>query len=305
MKSRMATLLVCVAAALMLGCEGDWTSGGGVESWNDSYNWVNFSGVYRGIGGGVLVTDFSATPGTPGVTNSVDEEVIATGNGANTYFEGTLNHAPVVLGSVQIDVQGVGTFTDNGTANLDGPAGTVGTIDHGTGGWSIDCGPIAPEDGAELTANYLYAISGSSGDSGADPGSSGVTIYSFTVHQEGNRIAIVDNNGKSYEGNFGSIRTSGGAQSGDTPAAGDSVIGQYSASGVSAAGYSVRMVGTFQGVVTTGGNNFYLSDRKMYGTWIEEGGTEGDINGESSPIPISVGDGGGGEAAPAAEPAAI
>lgn len=286
MNSRIGVLLACAVAALLVGCEGEWTSGGGVDSWNDSYNWVNFSGVYRGIGGGVLVTDFSATPGTPGVTNIADDEVIAVGNGANTFFEGTLNHAPVVLGSLRIDVQGIGTFTDNGTANLDGPAGTVGTVDHGTGGWSIDCGPAAPDDGAELTANYLYAISGSAGDSAPDPGSSGVTIYSFTVHQEGNVISITDNNGKVYEGNFGSIRTSGGAESGDSPAPGDTVIGQYSASGVSAAGYHVNMVGTFQGVVSSGGDAFYLSDRKMYGTWIEEGGTEGDINGESSPIPI-------------------
>lgn len=288
MRSRIGALLVSVAMALLLGCEGDWTSGGGVEDWNDSYNWVNFSGVYRGIGGGVLVTDFSATPGTPGTTNQVDEEVIATGNGASTYFEGTLDHAPVVMGSVQIDVQGVGTFTDNGTANLDGPAGTIGTIDHGTGGWSIDCGPVAPDAGAHLTANYLYSVGGSAGDSAPDPGSSGVTIYSFTVHQEGNVLAIVDNNGRTYEGNFGSVRTSGGASNGDTPAAGDSVIGQYTASGVSAAGFHVNLVGTFQGVVTASGSGFYLADRKMYGTWIEEGGTEGDINGEASPVAISV-----------------
>jgi hypothetical protein len=292
MKSRIGALLVSVVTALLLGCEG-WTTGGGVDDWNDSYNWVNFSGVYRGIGGGVLVTDYSATPGTPGTTNSVEDELIAEGNGSATFFEGSFAHRPVVMGSLVIDVQGVGTFTDNGTANLDGPAGTIGTVDHGAGSWSIDCGSIAPDNHADLTASYLYSTGGTSGDSAPDSGASGVTIYSFTVHQEGNRLSIVDNNGKTYSGDFGSIRTSGGASSGDTPASGDTVIGQYSVSGESASGFKVRMVGTFQGVVSGGSGGttsggFSLSDRKMYGTWIEEGGREGDINGEASPVAISI-----------------
>ena len=45
------------------------------------------------------------------------------------------------------------------------------------------------------------------------------------------------------------------------------------------------MVGTFQGVVGVG---FYLANRQMFGTWIEEGGRTGNISGDSSPIPISV-----------------
>ena len=85
MKFSSCVFVLSMAATLLMGCEGGWTSGGGVDDWNEAYNWVNFSGVYRGIGGGVLVTDYSTTPGTPSTTESEKDQRIGTGNDRTTY----------------------------------------------------------------------------------------------------------------------------------------------------------------------------------------------------------------------------
>jgi hypothetical protein len=285
--SRVIVLLMAMAmaVAVLMGCE--WTSGGGVDSWSDAFNWVNFSGVYRGIGGGVLVTDYSTTPGTSGTTNGASE-VVGVGNGDTTYI-GSLGHESVVPGSLTITA-GSFVLKDNGSGVLSG-SGRTGGISYGTGSWSIDLKGAPLASGEKIIATYQYVIAGTSGSGSAGSGASRITIYSFTVQQQGQNITIVDNNGSTYEGDFSNIRSTGGSDQDNqtTPSAGDSVIGSFKASGVSAAGFNVEIVGTFQGVVGVGtGNSFYLGNRQIFGTWIEDGGRTGDINGESSPIPITV-----------------
>ena len=68
---RMALIGVCVAAAALglAGC--DWDTGSDADHWNSDYNWVNFSGTYRSAAGGLLVTDYTTTPSTPGSTNTL------------------------------------------------------------------------------------------------------------------------------------------------------------------------------------------------------------------------------------------
>lgn len=282
MRPWMSVTLVSVLAALLVGCEGDWTSGGGVESWNESYNWVNFSGVYKGIGGGLLVTDYSATPGTPGVTNTASQSFVANGQTEQTV---TCSKKPVVRGSITVTISGGYSFTDpDGDGILSGSSGTSGEIDYQTGVITLRFFDIPPNAGASGTVSYNYSVSGNAGTGSAGSGSSGVKIYSFTVFQEGNVMTITDNNGSVYEGNFGSIRSSAGATG--SPAAGDTVVGQFECNGVSAAGFSVSIVGTLQGVVS--GDGDVLSNRQMFGTWIEDGGRTGDVNGEASPIAIVV-----------------
>ncbi len=289
MKSRLSVLVLAALALLgTAGCE--WTSGGGVDDWNSRYNWVNFSGVYKGVGGGVLVTDYSATPGTAGVTNSVTDETIAIAAAGVSAYSGSLDHKSIVKGSVTITA-GVFTLTDTGGTGVLSGSGKSGTIDYGTGAWSIDLLGVWPDDGTAITASYQYSIAGNQGSGSAEPGSSGTTIYSFTVMHEGETLSITDNNGKVYTGKMGSVRSTGGADQDNqaTPVAGDTIIAQFSATGVSAAGYSVEIVGTFQGTVTAGGSTgFSLANRTMFGTWIEDGGTTGDVNGQASPIPITV-----------------
>jgi len=278
-----------MAVMILAGC--DWSAGGGADSWSDRYKWVDFSGVYRGINGGVLITDYTATPGTPGVTNSVSGEHIGTGDGSATTFSGVLDHHPVVVGTISITA-GAFTLTDpDGDGVLSG-GGSSGTIDYGTGAWSIDLGGVPLGSGEPIEASYQYPVSGSAGSGAPGPGTSGATIYSFVVHQAGNTLEITDNNGATYEGSLGDVSTTGGVNQDSavtTPAEGDQVVAQFTAEGISAAGLKVTMAGTFQGVVSKDeDDNYYLSNRKMFGTWIEDGGRTGDINGEASPIPITV-----------------
>jgi len=286
LKKIMCAGLGGLLAAVLAGCE--WSAGGGADSWSDRYDWVNFSGVYRGIGGGVLITDYTATPGTPGVTNQVDSEHIGTGDGSSTAYSGTLNHHPLVPASITITAGGF-TFTDpEGDGSLSG--GNGGTIDYGTGAWSIDLGAILGS-GEKIYASYLYSVSGSAGSGAPGSGTTGAKIYSFVVHQAGNTLEITDNNGCVYKGNMGDVSSSGGVSQDATtpnPAEGDQVIAQYTAEGTSAAGLKVHMAGTFQGVVGKDGDQYYLNNRKMYGTWVEDGGRTGDINGEASPIPVNL-----------------
>ena len=63
-----------VAAVLALGLAGcEWETGSGADSWTSAYDWVNFSGVYRGTTTTVLDPDY-----TPGATNEVPEVDTAT-----------------------------------------------------------------------------------------------------------------------------------------------------------------------------------------------------------------------------------
>ena len=376
-KSGLITLLVCVSSVLFLGCEGDWTAGGGVESWNARYNWVNFSGVYRKSGTGFLVSNYSSesketitevigdttegTGGTPGesasrtetfaiVTNqasanwtlrfppvkpgsvqvsapdrtfSDDGEGNLVGNprgsGSISYESGVLSlvftipappagdvvvsyiqqspavpgvssfsssgrlsKTPITPGSVTISVGSTFVLRDNGAGGLSG-SGITGTIDYDTGAWSIDYAAATVPANAVISA--IYETFDTSGDG---RGSTGVAIHTFTVHQEGNILRITDNFGRLYNGVFGSVRATGGADQDNqaTPEVGDTVIGQFEVSGTSAAGRAVTMVGTFQGVVAGG---LVLSQRTMSGTWIEDGGKKnGDILGTASPLRIDT-----------------
>lgn len=286
MRRLIAVMCVLGGMTALMGC--DWSSGGGVTSWNSSYNWVNFSGVYRGLNGGILVTDYTSTPGAPGVTNSVLNETVGTTTGSSTVFNGVVNKRPVIPGSFSVSTAGY-QLQDNGDGTLSG-SGATGSIDYGTGAWSFDLGGSQPfpDAGQPIRASYQYTVSGTSGSGAPGRGSTGKTVYSFTVFQEGQLLQITDNNGAVYSGNFGSVRSSGGGESGSSISAGSSVIAQFVAEGVSAANQQVKMVGTFQGVVSGGGDSFSLADRRMFGTWIEAGGRTGDINGQASPVSIIV-----------------
>jgi len=281
----LTCVAVCGVIVLCSGC--DWTSGGGTNTWNDRYNWVNFSGVYRGINNGILVTDFTPVSTTGGGVQDGSQS-LGTADGTRTDFAGTLSHRPIIEGSLKITVAGY-TFTDDGSGILSsGRSDASGTIEHGTGAWTLSFG-IAPSAGQAVNATYSYNTA--SDITGGGSGASKITIYSFTVFQQGNTLSITDNNGSVYEGNMGSISSTGGASQDNTivPAAGDQVIGQFTASGVSAAGIPVEMAGTLQGVVAGGGDSgIMLSQRQMFGTWIEDNGTTGDINGTAAPIGITI-----------------
>lgn len=300
--SKLGVVAIAVAAACFTGCE--WTGGGGVDQYNGRYNFVNFGGVYRGIGGGLLITDYTDSAGSSvgdSASGGVNGEVVATGNGSSTAFAGTLKKHPLVAGSVTIAAPPAYTFKDvNGTLVAVSPSGSsaFGSINYQTGAWTLDFRGAALDSGAKIVATYQFSESASSntagngtGTSSSASGVSGAKIHSFTIEQYGNVLRIVDNNGKLYEGQLGDIRSAGGVgqtSTNVTVLAGDEFIANFNASGVSAANKKVKMVGTFNArVQSASGVTFVLDDRTMQGTWIEEGGRTGDINGSTAAITLN------------------
>jgi hypothetical protein len=277
-KSRVWGLIVASVALSMGLISCDWSATSEDESWSDRYNWVNFSGTYRGANGALLVSSYSTTPGAND-GNVVTREVVQRGDGAKSSFNGTLAHRGIVSGTVSFDTDVIGlgavSLSDDGAGTLVGGGGS-GTINYSTGAYSVTfAGPVVA--GAAIAARYEYngQLSG---------GSSGVSIVTFSVTQEGNRLTIVDNNGSVYNGNFGSVRTTQGTSrdtptDAGTPAVGDTVIGSFEANGTSAAGASVTITGTFQGTV---GSALQIENRVILGTWIEKNGKTGDVNGAAS-----------------------
>ncbi|MBU1693664.1 MAG: hypothetical protein KKC51_06840 [Verrucomicrobia bacterium] len=373
MKACLLALVAFVALTIFIGCEGGWTTGGGVDSWNERYNAVNFSGVYRRAGAGYLVSDYtgvgtvtevvgntsggqaggSVPPGPAAKTEGPiavngttasrtlqfvpivkgtlnvaaggltltdsdgDGNLTGSPKGFGTIdyssgflymnFEGTLianytvtyiqqapttspgvtnfansgllSKPPVVPGSVTLSVGTTYVLRDNGVGGLVG-SGITGTIDYKTGAWTIDYGSTVVPQGTDISAAYQSY-------GGEGRGTTGLDIFTFTVHHEGQYLRIVDNTGAVYEGRMGSIRSSLGQDPTEGEAIGGTLIAQFNATGTSKAGYPVTMAGTFQGeVITSTEANQVLSSRKMIGTWIESGGKTGDIVGDAAPITI-------------------
>ena len=256
------------AALALVCCSCEWSAGGGADSWSDSYSWANFSGTYRGAGNGVLVTDYSTSGGQ---TGTGQKNFGSTSTSMD--YAGSFGVNSIVGKTVVINFGGT-SFVDDGSGNLSGSGGS-GNISYSTGNWAVQftTAPVADQ-----------AITGWCDYNGGSSGASGKTIYSFVVWQTGNELQITDNNGCVYKGSMGEM---GGTMTGTNslPSAGDTAIAQYSAEGTSAAGFKVTIAGNFQGSVSANGT--YLENRKMYGTWIEDGGLTGDVNGESSPILVT------------------
>lgn len=226
-----------VGLGLLAACE--WEGGSSVDSWNEDYNQINVNGTYRGYQGGPLVSDYSTIPG------NATQERIGTGNGSATAYAGALRHRNIVPGSVLISTTAGWSFTDDGNGQLSGDGISAhGTIVYASGGWSLNFEGLPPGN-VPFFASYRYEQGGSG------PGSSGKTLYTFTVFQQGNQLRITDNNGAVYEGRLGRLEE-------------DRVT--FTASGKSAAGVHVDMSGVFQGPV-------------IMGTWVESGGRTGDILG--------------------------
>ena len=298
-------MVMAALAAGLVGCE--WSTGEDATSWSSAYDWVNFSGVYRGLGGGLLVTDYTTTPSIPGVTNVYTRtESGGTMPKQDTAASGSMSHRPVVPGSVMITVGNAtlsdpakdGKLTGNGSGNVNYDGGT----------WNIVLDPeMADWDKANpisVTYSYTVATDGST-SGGAESGATRVSVYSFNVNHTGQNLSIVDNNGATFSGKISQIRSLSGAQNTDIPqvsgdetahrakatyyeselpADGDVIVASFEASGVSAAFIPVKIVGTFEGTVLAG----VFTGRQMDGTWIESGGKTGNINAQTESVAIQA-----------------
>lgn len=280
-------------AGLVAGCEWD-TSRKNNASWSDSYNWVNFSGTYRGTSGGMLVTDYTTTPSTPGSTNTFTYSEKGGKLAAKTLAaSGVTKYKSIVPGSVTIRVGSDIALADNGEGALSGSGGT-GTVSYTGGTWSFQLDDTQWSASARsIQVDYSYTVSneGSAGGN-AKSGVSGRSIYSYVVVQQGQNLTITDNNGAQYKGRIGELRSTSGttpANSKETsaggivlPKDGDTIVATFNCKGSSTAGKVVTITGTFQGTVAAG----VFTGRTMQGTWIESGGKTGDINGSAASIAI-------------------
>jgi len=271
---------VCIVG-FMVGCEWDAVEEG--EAWNDTgYSWVNFNGVYRAVFGGVIVANWTPTPGSDASDVPVNNENIGTGKASQTFYGGILANRPVVAGSLTIMAGGYG-FTDNGDGTLTGTLGRTGTIQYSTGAWSIDLQATTISAGASITASYLYTSGGTEGE--VEPGNSGMPIYTLTILQQGNLITIIDSNGNTFTGQLGLISRTATT---DDNAPEGVVVAQFEVLG-QAYGQTIRIVGTLQGSIDRTEENVFF-DRQIQGTWIEGGGMTGDILGGAPNISVSLPD---------------
>jgi len=221
------------------------------------------------------------------VTNTTARVLVGTGDGVTDTFSGVAGRGNVVPGTFVAEA-GSMYWLDDGSGNLvaSGLGAINGSIVYQTGAWVIR-GVVPP--GVKIIIRYATTTdAGQTGPNRPGSGASGIRIYSFSLTQEGNKITIVDNNGSTYTGELGSVRTNTGV-SRDTaldaavPASGTQVTAQFNARGVSAAGKQVRMTGVLQGTVDVSDQGVVtLASKTMTGTWIEEKGRTGDINGSAN-----------------------
>ena len=277
--SGLGLLLAFIAA--IVGCEG-WDSGSNAFTFDSSFGFANFNGVYRGQGG-AIVFDFSLSSSASGggslSVDQVSEEIIDTGDGVLTVFsndlEGKKLTPVIVLGSIII-VAGGTTFTDlDGDGILSAVDGSDGVIDYSTGAWELTfAAPLA--DGEDITATYSFVpVTSEDDEVGAGPSA---TIFTFYVHHVGNQLAITDSNGDTYTGVFDSLDFQ--RASVDLTAATDGpVIGTFTLTGVSL-GVSVTIIGILSGDLA--GNS--LTHRTIQGTWIQADGRTADILGTATDI---------------------
>ncbi len=172
---RIALLSMILSMAAIFGSGCDWTSGGGVESWSERWNWVNFSGVYRNPGG-YLVSDFSSA-------RTMSETVGNTSSGAGggdpegdaSRVESfahdpnvpsatqNLSNTPIVPGSVSVSTSGDISFSDDGAGNLIGNPRGTGSIVYDSGRITLNFqGPAV----TQYTISYIQQAPGAPGVQG-------------------------------------------------------------------------------------------------------------------------------------------
>jgi hypothetical protein len=279
-KRLLSAAVVVVMLGALSGCEWDTSDSG--QYWNDSFNWANFTGLYKSPSGGILVRSFTTNPGTTESQQSVVNELLANGVAGATQYAGVLANGSVVPGSVTITAGGF-VFVDNGDGTLTGIDFDFGTIEYATGAWSINLmGDEIPGD--QVRASYVYTVGGS--DATVEPGNSGTPIYSLNVLQEGNLLQMTASDGTLFTGSMGNVRSTVGDLQ-ELPAGAEEEIGVIVAS-FEVNAPNVRIVGTLQGTLNQEEAGYGLFDRQMQATWIEANGTTADIIGTAGTVGVEL-----------------
>ena len=301
MKALIGVATFGITLALVAGC--DWQAGG--NQFNTSQGEIDFAGLYTpGSPGGWLVSNYSQYGSTNAASTNVTSKGIGTGDGATVFFSGNLGTG-IVPASLTITVGGLGMITTDNTGAMTavGSFTVTGQMDYNSGAYTFTLG-TAPAAGEALTANF--SMLGSTAGQQLGPGGSSI-IDTFNVEQSGGSLRIIDNNGSVYTGSLGAYATVGTVSSNITTTGiqntgGQTVTAQFEASGVSSAGMNVQMTGNFQAqnsqsIVVPNNIPFGVTNvpytventwnRNIYGTWLEQGGRNGDINGQATPVVTS------------------
>lgn len=87
-------------------------------------------------------------------SETIEGEVVGTGDGGTQVYNGFLAFPPVRTGTLKI-TDGTETFTDNGAGVLTGSAAGTGTINYSTGAFALDFNANVG-NGTSITASYEY-----------------------------------------------------------------------------------------------------------------------------------------------------
>ena len=237
-------LIGILAALVVVGMAGcDWETGDDATSWSSAFNWVNFSGTYRPLSGGVLVSDYSTVNTPEIVANEYQGSFIA----GQQSFSGTLKNGFVVSNSLVlsfINYKGVEILTvaDNGNGEL-GIAHTeltpvlndegtqigtevldyiesLGSVQYVSGAWVVNLSEPIPAKGT-VRATYSYVTIPSAAVNQPNPavgvvsGVSGASVHTFVVKHSGQHLSLTDNNGAVYTGYISEMRSSSGWENTD------------------------------------------------------------------------------------------
>jgi hypothetical protein len=275
MKALIGSLTFGVVLAITAGCEGGWQFGGSASQINESGNWMDVSGTYIPLDkSSYLVSDYSNFLPTNSSLAMMSEVLFTTVTNTLNY-SGSLSHPPIAIGGLSVQLGGAPLVTvtvANRFATLGG--GVTGGINLDNGAYTITV-PVAYTTNQPLTVVYQAT----SAPTSVNPGGSSGIISTFSVSQSGNAIRIMDNNGSVYTGQIALTETNTPLSS-NTNVAPTAATYQYDATGVSAAGMNVELVGNFlvSGNVTAGTNVTFGTI--ITGTWLEQGGKTGHISGK-------------------------
>jgi hypothetical protein len=260
---------------VVAGCE--WEGSGSGGTWSDSYDWVNFSGVYRPVSGKTFVVSIYAPAESTPSSTGTGSDILGTGDSIESTFSGTLNNIPISAGSVSV-TDGTEIFED-GASNqqLVSAYGSHGSVNYKTGAITVTF-RLPPGAGNSIVVTYTYFVEGTT----ENPASGSSTeIYALTVTQTGNMLSFTDSNGGTYSGQFDGISTPTGTSSNVTVSS--TVTATFEASGTEANGQQVTIAGAFSGdyTISTSLTQGTLQNRIVQGTWMEANGQVGDLYGNA------------------------
>ena len=276
MQKGLMIVLVVLAGLSFVGCEWQTSSDG--DSWNSSYDWVNFDGVYRPTAGRTyVISAFGPVDGGTEPSQVTVTERIGTSTGPTgpSTFHSILKHLPLENTVTVTAPGGNRTMTDDGQGNLSGN-GDNGTVTYSTGAITVNYVGVAPAAG-DIMATYNYYVEGSPGNQ--QPGSS-KPVYSISVDQTGNKLSFRDSNGMTYSGEITSV--SGGS---DGTVSG-AVVANFNVTGADGS----KISGVLQGEYTpnSGDSGAGTLARVMNGTYTAPGGQTGDVVGSAGTVNVIV-----------------